>query len=273
MFFKQVLVIVLGVLFVTGVSNVLAGTFREPQALPPWNADAPVNTGGTGQTKAGGLTVGGSNTSNTAPMFAVARGRAGFGTGSATTLYADVDIRGSIYTTGGSRTTVTDAQRILGYLNGGSLFPENTYAEHDLDGNGVVTLEDSLIALNMAVGLSRAQAEQKVYGNALPVGMPGDVHPVPKGDGVITSSDGLRVAQIAARNTSFSLTEFRRADVNGDGTVDNADAQAVTAWAAGNTGGSCYVRGQIIVIGGTNNQDRVLVCMRQGSTTATWKEL
>ncbi len=256
-FIKQLVVIVLGVLFVSGVSSVLA----EPTcAAPGCNATAPINKSNIAQTKAGGLIVGGTATAAT-NSFVVAAGKSGFNTGT-NIPNATVDINGSIYTEGADKTTATDALRVVRYLDNQYNFVSNAeYAAHDVDGNGVVNIADALIIMQRAVGQSKDKAEQLVYGSELGIGMLGDVD----NNGAIYATDGLQALKIANGSVGVGISEYRRADVNGDGVVTSADAQEITSWAVGAAAGSnCSTawRGKIILVGSSN--DTAFICKNVG---------
>ncbi|MEK7659862.1 MAG: dockerin type I domain-containing protein [Patescibacteria group bacterium] len=263
-FIKQIAVIVLGVLFVTGVSEMLAA---PPACAPPGcNPEAPINKSNIAQMKAGGLIVGGTATINQ-NSFVVAAGKAGFNTGT-DVLRAQVDINGSIYidgsiyTEGADKTTATDALRVVRYLDNQYNFVSKAeYAAHDVDGNGVVNIADALIIMQRAVGQPKEKAEQLVYGSELAIGMVGDVN----NDKTITVLDSQRALQIAAGTVGVGMSEYRRADVDGDGVVTTADAQQINDFAVGAAAGSnCsnQWRGKIILVGGSN--DTAYICKNVG---------
>lgn len=258
-FLKQVFVIVLGVLFVTGAANVLAQAV--PSCAPPnCNPAAPLNKSNIAQSKDGGLIVGKTATESQ-NTFVVAAGKAGFNTGS-NALRATVDIEGSIYTEGSDKTTASDALKVVRYLDNQYNFVSPAeYAAYDVDGNGVVNIADALIIMQRAVGQPKTKAEQLVYGSELGIGMIGDVD----NNGAIYATDASYAANIAAGTRAPGMAEYRRADVNGDGVVTSSDAKEILDFAVGSADGrncSAQWRGRIILVGSTN--DTALICKNVG---------
>lgn len=264
-------------LALTGVL-VAAQALGDTTSTPPNNnAPAPLNVSNAGQVKEGGLSVNwGNGTTGAAFGLIVPFGKSGFGT---KTPEATLDIDGSMYTKGGTgdangngTLVASDALAIWNYYERKAPLTRAQQAESDLDGNGVVTFEDVIMALNMAVGISREQAEYNAYHYRIT-----SCGALPNGDvnlsGAVTALDAQLALQLAVGSASpTDLCQGVRADFDQSGRVTAADAQLILQNAVGlcEDGNRGTVRFQK---GGAGVTDKQEVCAKDAAGAFAWRQV
>jgi len=142
----------------------------EPTDSPPdGDIPAPLNTGDITQYKSGALGIGGLFETDSETHLAILGGNVGIGIGM-TSPAANLDIEGSIYTTGGSgdvtgngTISALDAARVAQYLAGIDTLTREKYARADVDGDGRVTPDDEFIIAAMAVGFDKADSIREIH--------------------------------------------------------------------------------------------------------------